>query len=96
VNASVAGVTSRSDEQKQRDFFKQCRARVGHHLARFRGSEIENTGDSLLATFDGPARAISAASAIVALARHLGFEVKAGLQTGECDVVTDRVSGTAE
>ena len=90
-----ADVTSRSDEQKQRDFFKQRHARVGHHLARFRGREIENTGDSLLATFDGPARAISAASAIVALARRLGVEVQAGLHTGECDVVADRVSGTA-
>jgi hypothetical protein len=76
--------------------FSSSAARVGHHLARFRGSEIENTGDSLLATFDGPARAISPTSAIVALARRLGFEVKSGLQTGECDVVTDRVSGTAE
>src|SRR5262245_39989309 len=89
-----AGVTSRSDQQKQRDFFKQGHASVGHHLARFRGREIENTGDSLLATFDGPARAISAASAIVALARRLGVEVQAGLHTGECDVVADRVSGT--
>ena len=90
-----AGATSRSGEQKQRDFFKQYHARIGHHLARFGGREIENTGDGIRATFDGPARAIGAASAIVALARRLGFEVKAGLHTGECDFVADRVSGTA-
>ena len=90
-----ASVTSRSDEQKRRDFFSQYHARVGHHLARFRGRAIENTGDSLLATFDGPARAIGAASAIIVSARRLGFVVKVGLHTGECDFVADRVSGTA-
>jgi class 3 adenylate cyclase len=49
----------------------------------------------LLATFDGPARAIRAACAISSSARRLGIKLQAGLHTGECDVLGDRVSGVA-
>jgi pimeloyl-ACP methyl ester carboxylesterase len=55
------------------------------HLARFRGREVDAPGDGLLATFDGPARAVRCATAIVATARELGIEVRAGVHTGEIE-----------
>jgi class 3 adenylate cyclase len=64
-------------------------------LARFRGREVETTGDGFLATFDGPARAIRAAAAARAgLAEH-GLRIRVGLHTGECEVVGDHVRGIA-
>jgi class 3 adenylate cyclase len=64
-------------------------------LTRFRGREVETTGDGFLATFDGPARAIRAAAAVHAeLAEH-GLRVRVGLHTGECEVVGDHVRGIA-
>jgi TolB-like protein/pimeloyl-ACP methyl ester carboxylesterase/Tfp pilus assembly protein PilF/predicted Ser/Thr protein kinase len=64
-------------------------------LARFRGREIETTEESLLATFDGPARAIRAACAVGEAAQQLGLKCKIGLHTGECDVIGDRLGGVA-
>ena len=58
-------------------------------LARFRGREVETTGDGFLATFDGPARAIRCACAIRDAVRRLGLEIRAGLHTGECEVMAD-------
>jgi class 3 adenylate cyclase len=64
-------------------------------LARFRGREVETTGDGFLATFDGPARAIRAAAAAHAeLAEH-GLRIRVGLHTGEVEVVDDHVRGIA-
>ena len=64
-------------------------------LARFRGREVETTGDGFLATFDGPARAIRAAAAAHAeLAEH-GLRIRVGLHTGECEIVGDHIRGIA-
>jgi len=64
-------------------------------LFRFRGREVETTGDGFLATFDGPARAIRAAAAAHAeLAEH-GLRIRVGLHTGEVEVVGDRIKGIA-
>jgi class 3 adenylate cyclase len=64
---------------------------VRANLARFRGREVKTTGDGFLATFDGPARAIRAAHAIRAeLAEH-GLQVRAGLHTGECELLGDDI-----
>lgn len=64
-------------------------------LTRFRGREVETTGDGFLATFDGPARAIRAAAAAHAeLAEH-GLRIRVGLHTGEVELVGDRVKGIA-
>jgi class 3 adenylate cyclase len=68
---------------------------VRRDLARFRGQEIKTTGDGFLATFDGPARAIRAADAIRAELRELGLEVRAGLHTGECELLGDDIGGIA-
>jgi class 3 adenylate cyclase len=73
----------------------------GHHdlvrreLGRFRGREIDTTGDGFLATFDGPARAVRCASAIASGVPTLGLAVRAGLHTGEVELRNDKVSGLA-
>ncbi len=68
---------------------------VREELRRFRGREIKTTGDGVLATFDGPARAMRCALAICAGARRQGIEVRAGLHTGEVELRGDDVSGIA-
>jgi class 3 adenylate cyclase len=64
-------------------------------LRRFRGREIKTTGDGFNASFDGPARAIRCAEAILEATRALGIEVRAGLHTGECDVRGQDLGGLA-
>jgi class 3 adenylate cyclase len=59
---------------------------VRDHLQRFRGLEINTTGDGFVASFDGPARAIRCATAIVEATQRLGVEIRAGLHTGECQI----------
>src|SRR5438874_3018431 len=68
---------------------------VRKELARFRGKETNTTGDSFLATFDGPARAVRCALAIALAVRQLGIEVRAGVHTGECELMGDNVGGIA-
>ena len=64
-------------------------------LARFRGREIRTMGDGFLATFDGPARGVRCAQAIVAAMPALGIEVRAGLHTGEIEMNDGDISGLA-
>lgn len=64
-------------------------------LARYRGREVKTLGDGMLATFDGPARAIRCARAITEAVRPLGIEVRVGLHTGEVELVDDDVAGIA-
>jgi class 3 adenylate cyclase len=64
-------------------------------LERYRGREIEFMGDGLLATFDGPARAIRCAGAITDAVRRLGLEIRAGLHTGEIELTGSGVRGIA-
>jgi class 3 adenylate cyclase len=74
---------------------EQHNAVVREHLARFRGREVKTTGDGFLATFDGPARAIRAATAVRAeLAEHQ-VQVRVGLHTGECELLGDDIGGIA-
>src|ERR1051325_1132126 len=68
---------------------------VRRELNRHRGREVKTTGDGFLATFDGPARAIRCASAIREQVRPLGIEIRAGLHTGECQLMGDDVGGIA-
>ncbi len=70
-------------------------AMVREHLARFRGREVKTTIGGFLATFDGPARAIRCAYAIVEDARALGLAVRAGLHAGECENVGGELGGVA-
>ena len=68
---------------------------VRAQLIRFRGREVSTAGDSFLATFDGPQRAIRCAMAIRDAVQALGIEVRAGLHTGECEIRGDDIGGIA-
>jgi class 3 adenylate cyclase len=68
---------------------------VRTHLERFRGREVDTAGDGFMATFDGPARANRCAEAVVRDVRGLDLEVRAGLHTGECELLGDRLAGIA-
>jgi class 3 adenylate cyclase len=68
---------------------------IRRELTRFRGLEVDTAGDGFLASFDGPARAIRCAQAIVEGVHALGLEVRAGLHTGECEVLGGKVAGIA-
>src|SRR4051794_23731459 len=70
-------------------------ATIRRVLARFRGREVKTTGDGFLATFDGPARGVRCACAITEEIKSLGIEVRAGLHTGECEMMGDDVGGIA-
>jgi class 3 adenylate cyclase len=68
---------------------------VRRELARFRGQELDTAGDGFFATFDGPARAIRCADAIVREVRKLGIDLRAGLHTGECELQNGKIAGIA-
>jgi pimeloyl-ACP methyl ester carboxylesterase len=68
---------------------------VREELSRFRGREIDTAGDGFLAAFDGPARAVRAAAAIRDHVKRLGLDIRAGLHTGECEVMGTKLSGVA-
>jgi class 3 adenylate cyclase/alpha-beta hydrolase superfamily lysophospholipase len=68
---------------------------VRRQLLRFRGKEVNTIGDGFLASFDGPARAIRCACAIVESMPELGLQIRAGLHTGECELVDGKVAGIA-
>ena len=68
---------------------------VRREVARHRGHCVKTTGDGVLATFDGPARGIRAATAISRAVRALGVEIRGGLHTGEVEVIGDDVGGLA-
>ncbi|MDT4896536.1 MAG: eukaryotic-like serine/threonine-protein kinase [Acidobacteriota bacterium] len=77
------------------ELINRLRAHVGQKIEWFRGREIDMVGDRPLAIFDGPARAVRCAFAIVEYALRLGVEMRAGLHTGECDMVDGKVGGIA-
>ena len=64
-------------------------------ISRRRGSVVKTTGDGILATFDGPGRAVEASIALRDHARSLGLELRAGLHTGEIERRADDISGLA-
>jgi pimeloyl-ACP methyl ester carboxylesterase len=68
---------------------------VREHLARFRGVEIDTSGDGFFATFDGPARAVRCACALRDAFAPLGIAIRSGLHTGECELLGGKISGIA-
>jgi class 3 adenylate cyclase len=68
---------------------------IRDELTRFRGDEVQTTGDGFLAAFDGPGRAINCAQAIAARAHDLGLEIRAGIHTGECELRGNNFVGIA-
>jgi class 3 adenylate cyclase/esterase/lipase len=82
-------------DRRWRDLLDNHHSAIRRSLSRFRGREIKTTGDGVLATFDGPARGVRCACAIADEIRPLGIEVRAGLHTGECEMIGDDVGGIA-
>jgi class 3 adenylate cyclase len=78
-----------------RELLEKHHALVRGQLARFRGREMDVAGDGFFASFDGPARAIRCAGAIVEGMHELQLEVRAGLHTGECELIDGKVAGIA-
>jgi class 3 adenylate cyclase/pimeloyl-ACP methyl ester carboxylesterase len=94
----IVGSTRRAAEIGDRDWHALLDAHdaiVRSQLVRFRGREVNTSGDSFLAMFDGPQRAIRCAMAIRDAVRSLGIEVRAGLHTGECEIRGDDIGGIA-
>jgi class 3 adenylate cyclase len=94
IVASTARASELGDA-RWRELLQQHHTLVRRELARHRGNEIETAGDGFFASFDGPARAIRCAAAITEGVRELGLEVRAGVHTGECELVDGKVSGIA-
>ena len=94
----IVGSTERAaalGDSGWRALVEQHHATVRGALARYRGVEVDTTGDGFFATFDGPARAVKCATSIVEAVRPLGVEVRAGVHTGEVERVDDKVGGIA-
>jgi class 3 adenylate cyclase len=94
----IVGATARASElgdRAYRDLLARHHATVRSQLARYGGQEIDTAGDGFFATFDGPTRAIRCACAIRDDLRGLGLEVRAGLHTGECELLENKVGGIA-
>jgi len=94
----IVGSTARAaavGDRAWRDLLGDYHGLVRGELARFRGREVKTLGDGFLATFDGPGRAIHCACAIRDRVRPLGMQVRAGLHTGECELMGDDVGGIA-
>ena len=94
----IVDSTRRAAEMGDRDWRAMLDAHdaiVRSQLARFRGREVNTSGDGFLAMFDGPQRAIRCAMAIRDAVQALGIEVRAGLHTGECEVRGDDIGGIA-
>jgi class 3 adenylate cyclase len=82
-------------DQRWRDLLERHNSLVRVELNRFRGQEIDTAGDGFFAIFDRPTRAIHCACAIREAVASLGIAIRAGLHTGECEVLADKVSGIA-
>ena len=85
----------RLGERAWSDLLARHNEAVRRVIANQRGREVETTGDGFLATFDGAARACRAAVGVRDIARSLGLDVRAGIHTGEVDIVGSKVRGIA-
>jgi class 3 adenylate cyclase len=98
VFTDIAGSTQRAAEvgdRRWRELLEEHDGLVRRELDRFRGRPIKTLGDGFLATFDGPERAIRCACSITGAVRSLDLSVRAGLHTGECEVLGDDLGGMA-
>ncbi len=81
--------------QEYRTLLESYYSTVRRDLVRFRGRELDTAGDGFFATFDGPARGIRCACMTRDALQTIGIRIRAGLHTGECEVVQDRLVGVA-
>jgi pimeloyl-ACP methyl ester carboxylesterase len=86
---------ARLGDRRWRELLELHHERIRRELQRFRGQEVDTAGDGFLASFDGPARAIHCACAAVDAIRELGIELRAGIHTGECELIDDKLGGIA-
>jgi pimeloyl-ACP methyl ester carboxylesterase/class 3 adenylate cyclase len=96
--ADIVGSTARAAElgdRRWRDVLDRFYEIAGRQIERFGGRQIKTTGDGMLAAFDGPARAVRGAMAATASVRPLGIQIRAGLHTGECEVMGEDLGGIA-
>lgn len=94
----IAGSTRLAGElgdQRWREVLDRHNEVVHRQVERFRGHQVKSTGDGVLATFDGPARAIACACAVRDAGRQLGLGIRAGIHTGEIELVDADVAGLA-
>jgi class 3 adenylate cyclase len=82
-------------DRRWRELVERHDQLVRRELERHRGREVKTMGDGFLATFDGPARAIRAALDARDAVRDLGIEIRAGLHTGEVEVMNGDIGGIA-
>jgi len=96
--SDIVGSTERAmseGDRRWRELLAKHHQVVRQELVRHRGHEVDTAGDGFFATFDGPARAVRCAANIVQALRPLALDVRAGLHTGECEAVGDKVAGIA-
>jgi class 3 adenylate cyclase len=94
----IVGSTAKAAElgdRRWRELLEEHHALIRRQLVRFRGRELDTAGDGFFASFDGPARAIRCACSITEAVRELGLEVRAGLHTGECELLDGKAGGIA-
>ena len=94
----IVGSTERAaglGDSAWRDLVERHHGTVRAMLARYRGVEVDTAGDGFFASFDGPARAVRCAQAIVEAIRSLGLEVRTGVHTGEVSTIDRKVGGIA-
>ena len=94
----IVGSTRRAAElgdHAWRGLVERHHAIVRDLLARWRGTEMDTAGDGFFATFDGPARAVRCAQAAVEAVRPLGIEIRAGVHTGEVEMIDAKAGGIA-
>jgi pimeloyl-ACP methyl ester carboxylesterase len=92
----IVGATEKAaalGDRRWHDLLDSHHEIVRRELSRFRGHEINTAGDGFLAAFDGPARGIRCARAISDGVQPLGLEIRAGLHTGECEVMGEDIGG---
>ena len=87
--------TAAVGDRAWRDLLAKHQQAARREIARFRGRELDTAGDGFFASFDGPARAIKCAQTIVSAATETGLEIRAGVHTGECELLGDKVAGIA-
>lgn len=92
----IVGSTQRAaqlGDNEWRDVLEAHHLLARTQISRHRGHEIDTQGDGFFASFDGPARAVLCAQAIQSSVEELGLHVRAGVHTGECELIDDKLGG---
>ena len=88
-------LAARLGDREWAELLSRHNTTVRQQLTRFRGGEVDTAGDGFFASFDGPARAIRCACAVRQALHELGLDVRIGVHTGECEIVSGKPTGIA-